>query len=589
MRIRCRWVVSILAVLSLNSCVMAGAGDVSIRTDHPQYPGEGAFKTIEDCVEFAVRDAADDEQARALAMYNWLLTHQWHLMSPQEWCVPGQAPDTAATRDYESVVFDANRARFSYGYGLCGTVHAWNEPYWKALGFPARRRAFPGHVNSEIFYGGSWHAFDTDMAGLLFRKDGVVAGYDDIIQNPKLVDSVRPPIPHYPFAWPSDFNVMKKGWQQVAEGGHWYSMYNSGYAAHPGIVHLRTGESFTRWFDPDHFGGPQKRRYWHNQAGGPKRNWSFFNAGEPSHNGDKSNSRNDVTYCNGEFIYEPNLQNSFGLEGVASASSNLGQQKKSPRLYSADEQQTSVVFKHFSPYVICGDPVDDANPMTGKAVDGFIVDATLVGEVSVDVSANQGQSWTNVTELAAKESVNGEVYNARFDLTEFVKGRYGWYVRFTWSGTSGLNAVRFATTTQVSQAIYPQLTTNGCEIQCQVADKSVTPVLPDFGLSDTNTENFEVRSMRSANVRYAPRSTSNRRSIRNYRQQTWNSRFSGRCTNTTNRSSSCYSLSTTCSATEVERLSHGSLYRPWTDMGAVCGCQNISRQRVFERLAIRKS
>jgi hypothetical protein len=104
--------------------VRAEVGDPTLRTDHPQYAGEGAFQTVEDCVAFATRGATDP-QGRALAMYNWLLTHQWHLASPQEPYVPGQQPNTKAD-NYELMVTDANRARFSYGYGLCGTVHSWN-------------------------------------------------------------------------------------------------------------------------------------------------------------------------------------------------------------------------------------------------------------------------------------------------------------------------------------------------------------------------------------------------------------------------------------------------------------------------------
>src|SRR5262245_22542261 len=130
-------------------------GDPTLRTDHPQYAGEGAFQTIDDCVQFATQ-GRQQKQDRAVAMYLWLLTHQWHLASPQEWVVPGVTPDTKRDTAFDMFVYDANRARFSYGYGLCGTVHSWNEPYWKALGMNARRRAFPGHVNSEIEYGGLW-------------------------------------------------------------------------------------------------------------------------------------------------------------------------------------------------------------------------------------------------------------------------------------------------------------------------------------------------------------------------------------------------------------------------------------------------
>ena len=62
-------------------------------------------------------------------------------------------------------------------------------------------------------------------------------------------------------------------------------MYNAGYAAQPGIVQLRSGETFTRYFDRDHFGGPEQRRFWHNQKGGPFRDWTFVNMGTPEHNG----------------------------------------------------------------------------------------------------------------------------------------------------------------------------------------------------------------------------------------------------------------------------------------------------------------
>ena len=70
-----------------------GVGDPTLRTDHPQYAGEGAFQTVEDCAAFAARQA-QTPQDRAVAMYLWLLTHQWHLHSPQEPLLPGLQPDT---------------------------------------------------------------------------------------------------------------------------------------------------------------------------------------------------------------------------------------------------------------------------------------------------------------------------------------------------------------------------------------------------------------------------------------------------------------------------------------------------------------
>ena len=496
-----------VACLLLPRPLVAGTGDVTLRTDHPQYAGEGAFQTVEDCVSFATAGQTD-AQKQAIAMYLWLLTHQWHLMSPMEWCVPGRVPDSADPGNYETVVFDANRARFSYGYGLCGTVHAWNEPYWKALGMGVRRREFVQHVNSEVFYDNHWHAFDTDMAGLLFRRDGVVAGYDDVQKDPTLAESVKSPIPHYPFDWPNDFNTMKRGWQEVAKRKAWYALYNGGFAAHPGIVQLRSGESFTRWYDRDHYGGFSKRRFWHHQKGGPFRQWTFFDNGAPFHDKDQANARSTAAYCNGEFVYEPKLETLRCQKEMSARTANVAYRSSSPKLYSRDGAHSSVTFRHFSPYVICGDPVDDANPMTGEATDGLVVQGSTVGDVSCEVSADQGQTWIHV-ELSAKA---GRAADGTFwaDLTEAVKGRYGWQLRFTWSGESGLDGVRFVTTTQVCQSIYPRLTEGGCDVTYRSRPRAVVAVLPNFGLPESKVGAFEETALRSGNVRYQPRSADSR-------------------------------------------------------------------------------
>ena len=480
--------------------VRAEIGDLTVRTDHPQYAGEGAFQAIEDCVQFAAQGAAS-QQDKAIALYQWLLTHQWHLASPQEFNVPRATPDTRRSSAYELMVYDANRARFSYGYGLCGTVHAWNEPYWKALGMNARRRAFPGHTNSEIEYGGHWHAFDTDMAGLIFRPDGVVAGYSDVIKDPKIATSAKPPLPCYPFAWPSDFQTMRDGWREIAKGGHWYSMYHSGYAAHPGVVHLRAGEIFTRYFDRDHFGGPTKRRFWHNQPGGPFRDWTFANQGQPQHDGEKSNCRGNASYCNGEFVYRPDLAGPAFRDGVVALAENVSSRDASPRLFSRDGKAASVTFSHFSPYVICGDPADDANPMTASATGGLTIAGHSIGQMRLAISANEGQTWHDAGE------VHGDFER---DLTDLVKGRYGWQARFEWNGQGGLRDVTFTTVTQVCQAIYPRLKSNGSTVVYRAASRAVVPVLPNFGLSEAQIGRYEVKSLRSANVAYSPRSQSSR-------------------------------------------------------------------------------
>jgi len=480
----------------LSACVILAStapgqvGDPTLRTDHPQYPGVGAFQTIEDCVAFAT-EGVTGEQEKAIALYNWLLTHQWHLASPQEWCIPGRVPDTAQPRDYENVVYDANIGRFSYGYGLCGTVHAWNEPYWKALGMNARRRAFPGHTNSEIFYGGGWHAFDTDMAGLLFRPDGIVAGYEDIIADPSLVDSVKPPHPHYPFAWPSDFQTMKQGWQQVAAGGNWYSMYNGGYAAQPGIIHLRKGETFTRYYDPDHYGGPSKRRFWHNMKNGPQRPWSFYGQDEPEHDGEKHNARNDVSYCNGEFVWRPEV-----IDQTAAEVTDI----------------SAAAFEHWSPYVIAGDPLDDKNPMSNSATGGLIFRGSAAKPFWILITTDNDSHEVQVPLTGQANGVSSpepERQDFSIDLTEYVKGQFGWEIILYWEETElPVSDVEFTTVTQVSPAVYPRLTSDGCRVTYRAGSCCVAA--NPCGLEDPEFAYSELEHRRSPNVTYQGKSDANR-------------------------------------------------------------------------------
>lgn len=475
----------------------AEVGDVTLSTDHEQYPGEGAFQTPVDCVAWATRGKGT-AQDQALALFQWLLTHQWHLASPQEWNMPGVVPGERPD-DSEMAVYDANRGRFSYGYGLCGTVHAWNEAYWAALGLDARRRAFPGHTNSEVKLNGKWRVFDTDMAGIVFNTDGSVAGYDDIVSNLDLLTRPQQPWPRYPFAWPSDFETMQKGWQQVAEGGSWYKLYNGGYAVHPPIVHLRSGELFTRYFGPDAFGGPAKRRFWHQQPGGPQRDWTFANNGQPFHDGEKSNSRGDVRFGNAVFEYEPDLSAERFLEGVVEHSENL---MHSPQgLQSSDSLEASVSFEHFSPYVICGDPADDRDPMQGAASDGLVVSGRADGAVEIFVSPDSGQRWERAGE------VDGVF---QLDLTDSVKGRYGWWLRLRLRGDARITALRMVTACQMSQAIYPRLSPGGSRVVYRAGSRAVVPVLPRLQEEADTVERYERLDGRSPNIRFLGRASDQR-------------------------------------------------------------------------------
>jgi hypothetical protein len=117
------------------------------------------------------------------------------------------------------------------------------------------------------------------------------------------------------------------------------------------------------------------------------------------------------------------------------------------------------------------------------------------------VSADQGQTWKDAGEVTGKFDK---------DLTDAVKGYYGWQVRLSWKEAAGLDALTFTTVTQVAQTIYPRLKPDGCTVVYRSAARAAVPVLPNFGEAEAVAGRYEEKSLRSANVVYSGRSAKSR-------------------------------------------------------------------------------
>ncbi len=461
----------------------AELGDPTIETDHPVYSGEGAFQYPEQIVKRVTKGLASD-QKRAIALYKWLLQHQFHCQQPVEWARGPKVPDSRDQKDELMYVRESNRTRFSFGFAMCGSAHAWNQVLWRAAGFNSRNRAFPGHTNSEIEYGGSWHAFDTDMSGLILRHDGIVAGYEDVAKDLSILKNTNPNLPCYPFG--AGKKLMMKSWHAVARKlkqnpKSWFKLYNVGYESMPPVVRLRSGEIFTRWFDPDHFGGKAQRRYWLNRPGGPCRDWTFVNLDDV---GGQARPIGNASYCNAEFVYTPKLSNESYREGVVSERNVAF----GPVLKSTDGKEAEVIFEHISPYIIAGAAVQGGLVQTGKAVGGLVIDGEASGgAVKAAVSFDDGLRWHDLGILKGTFNV---------DATDFVKGRWAWQVRFQCSGTAGLKALKFTTVCQASQTIYPRLKAGGCEVTFRSSNQGLARTEPFFFGTEEQAKRNEVATLR---------------------------------------------------------------------------------------------
>jgi len=143
--------------------------------------------------------------------------------------------------------------------------------------------------------------------------------------------------------------------------------------------------------------------------------------------------------------------------------------------------------------------------MTAPATGGLTIVGHAVGRMRLTISADEGQTWHDAGEVTG---------HFECDLTDQVKGRYGWQARFEWSGQGGLDDVTFTTVTQVCQAIYPRLKSNGSTVVYRAASKAIVPVLPNFALSEAEIGRYEVKSLRSTNVVYSPHSPRSRSAYR---------------------------------------------------------------------------
>jgi len=139
--------------------------------------------------------------------------------------------------------------------------------------------------------------------------------------------------------------------------------------------------------------------------------------------------------------------------------------------------------------------------MTKPATGGLVVTGKTTGPVALAISTNAGQSWQDAG------TIDGAFEK---DLTDLAKGRYGWQLRFILTESAGLDAVTFTTVCQMSQAIYPRLKPGGSRVTYRSATRAVVPVVPDFGLSEQQIAGVEAKDLRSANLKYTPRSAKQR-------------------------------------------------------------------------------
>jgi hypothetical protein len=243
---------------------------------------------------------------------------------------------------------------------------------------------------------------------------------------------------------------------------YFYHWFQSGHVMD---IRLRQGETLTRWWRP------QGGRWHHLEA---------YNKGfvrkllEKEPRGYKSNhSEFSVwTQGNGLWEYEPNLTaSSNDFEDGVHHAANL--QAGVDGLSLKDDGTGEAVFEIFTPWTIVpkvndlDDPTDDS--------DASVIDIDAASPIEVFLSLNRGKTWVGITGFdPGQHSV---------DLTQWVKGKFGYLVKFQSLGKAGdlvMRTMSIKTWVQVAPISLPRLKEGVNRCRYDIGDRYGKSTKPAF-------------------------------------------------------------------------------------------------------------
>lgn len=487
-------------MLQLALSLILQAGDPQLRTNDPYYPGEGAMSTPAKCLQAAwatPRGALGSatNREKMIRLFLWRAETYAHLYSPAVYNLPGRTPKPSSD-DPLMIDYDAMRALFSYGWGLCGTNHGQMRVFAEAAGWTDRRRGLQGDTGYEVFVDGGWRYFNTDQYTLHFLSNDPAAHFASLDQvvstnhryiewNPDLGLGYRLPQAnthglYQDFAGVTGTVANRSQQWRGYYTGVWnitpaasVKMYGEGYTATPVAVRLRRGETFTRWLAPTgaqtdlSLAGPA---WWGRDGATPFAEHSFVQ-NAPARDevpGGAEESDGNSRHGNVCFDWTPDLAAGEHLDGALALNGTLNT-GGTPKLAAAGA--ANITFFQYTPYTIAGRPVGGLDP-AAAALDGAVLRADAVGTVAVELSVNAGATWTSIGSLAGT--------GASIDFTDQVKGRNQYLLRLSFDNAEGLNSLRLRTLGMLNQGVYPNLKSGTTSVTYSAGNAGAMELSPDL-------------------------------------------------------------------------------------------------------------
>jgi hypothetical protein len=165
----------------------------------------------------------------------------------------------------------------SYGHCNCGIISGVNNALWLRMGWKAHYVQLGDHTVCECSWDGgkTWHMFDASMSFYCFNDRGEVASVREIEKNPRFyLENFAPECGTNPVDGTNDH----RGWRCASDGparfqrtlangwdsfrppndvtdGNLYAQWGRRY-----VLNLRSGEHYTRYFQPLEGSGPSTFR-----------------------------------------------------------------------------------------------------------------------------------------------------------------------------------------------------------------------------------------------------------------------------------------------------------------------------------------